>query len=449
MAGNYYRLHSNDFGHARSPEHNKETEERTKNADNWSFSSVHYSYSLKNLKKADRHWLLNTESEHWKNVLEHLIAIIHFLGQHCLPLRGSTGTLFQPDNRNFLKLVELFGKFDTVMMEHLHRAKQGENKGHHYLGKETKNQIIHLIRSSITNNILLMMKSAKYYSIILDCTQDISKVDQMTVVVHFVQETRLDRVYDVRIWEHFLGFHPVPDSLHSTFMQVVLKFLEDKKILLCNMRGQGYANGANMKGKKFDLQKRISDMNKRSFYVPCKSLSLNPDDVLKKYLPNVLLKPLSDTRWESSINDLTPPRFKIGDIYDALVQISAKFNVSNTLQTTDINVSETVEMLEIRKHKMRPAEQKKSFKKPIHFIYEGRDETIDERTKRNKIEFYCYLLDIVITSLDGRFNQLKAHCDYFDFLYDIDELKNAPPDSLGTKFEYIICSQPLKNVYLL
>ncbi|XP_049806801.1 uncharacterized protein LOC126249190 [Schistocerca nitens] len=232
MAGNYYRLHSNDFGHARSPERIKETEERPKNVDNRSFSPGHYSYSLKNLEEADIHWLvysmsklfccklfssstvkiskkgisywrqlasyleshrkstehlnshkkwmvlseglkksrtvdahhqwlLNTESEHWKNVLERLIAIIPFLGQHCLPLRGSTDTLFQPDNRNFLKLVELFRKFDAVMMEHLHRTKQGENKGHHYLGKETKNEIIHLIGSSITNNILLMMKSAK------------------------------------------------------------------------------------------------------------------------------------------------------------------------------------------------------------------------------------------------------------------------------------------------
>ncbi|XP_047103756.1 zinc finger MYM-type protein 1-like [Schistocerca piceifrons] len=277
MAGNYYRLHSNDFGHARSPKCIRGTEECPKNVDNWSFSPVHYSYSLKNLEEADRHWLvysksklfccklissstvkiaknvdrvfretaeahhqrlLNTESEHWKNILEHLIAVIHFLGQHCLPLRGSTDTLFQPDNRNFLKLVELFRKFDTVMMEHLHRTKQGENKGHHYLGKETKNQIIHLIGSSITNNVLLMMKSAKYYSIIPDCTQDISKVEQMTVVVRFVQETRLHGVYDVQICEHFLGFLPVPDSLCSTLMQVVLKFLEDKKILLCNMRGQ-------------------------------------------------------------------------------------------------------------------------------------------------------------------------------------------------------------------
>ncbi|XP_047103751.1 zinc finger MYM-type protein 1-like [Schistocerca piceifrons] len=125
MAGNYYRLHSNDFGHARSPKRIRETEELDR--------------VFRGTVEAHHQKLLNTESEHWKNILEHLIAVIHFLGQHCLPLRGSTDTLIQPDNRNFLKLVELLGKFDTVMMEHLHRTKQGENKGHHYLGKESNN----------------------------------------------------------------------------------------------------------------------------------------------------------------------------------------------------------------------------------------------------------------------------------------------------------------------
>ncbi|XP_049806799.1 uncharacterized protein LOC126249187 [Schistocerca nitens] len=122
-------------------------------------------------------------------------------------------------------------------------------------------------------------------------------------------------------------------------------------------------------------------------------------DVLKKYLPNLSLKPLSDTRCESSIDDLTLPRFQIGDIYDAMVQISEKFNGMTAHETTSL---------------------------VNQFTYEGRDETIDDPTKRNKIEFYYYLLDIVT-------NKLKAHCDYFDFLYDIAELKNAPPDNLDTK----------------
>ncbi|XP_047106085.1 uncharacterized protein LOC124775292 [Schistocerca piceifrons] len=41
--------------------------------------------------------------------------------------------------------------------------------------------------------------------------------------------------------------------------------------------------------------------------------------------------------------------------------------------------------------------------------------------------------NIVTTSLDESFNQLKSHCDYFDFHYDIGELKNPLPDSLDTK----------------
>ena len=102
-----------------------------------------------------------------------------------------------------------------------------------------------------------MMKSAKYYSI-LDCTPDISKVEQKTVVVRFVQETRLLKgLYDVRIRDHILGFLPVPDSSSSTLTQVILKFLEDKIIPLCNMRGQGYDNETNTKAKHSGLQKRF------------------------------------------------------------------------------------------------------------------------------------------------------------------------------------------------
>ncbi|XP_049798808.1 zinc finger MYM-type protein 1-like [Schistocerca nitens] len=296
------------------------------------------------------------------------------------------------------------------------------------------------------------------------------------------------------------------------------------------MRGQGYDNGANMKGKKSGLQKIISDMNKRAFYVPCSSHSLNlvvSDaamsskyavsmfstveslydffsssvrrwDVLEKYLPNLSLKPLSDTRWESRIDALTPMRFHIGGVYDAQVHISEEFDdvtaheatslanqiknytfltslviwydvllhisvVSKALQTIDINVSEAMEMLEKTKAYFETCRTEEKFvsfltdskelateleledltlprisvsrrrsKKPIHFTYEGRDETVDEPTKRYKIEFYYYLLDIVTTSLDERFNQLKSHCNYFDFLY-ISEMKNSPLDSQDTK----------------
>ncbi|XP_047107171.1 uncharacterized protein LOC124776295 [Schistocerca piceifrons] len=319
------------------PEGIKEAEECPKNADNCRFSPVHYSY----LEEADR----------------------HCNNAYPMPLRGSIGTLFQSDNRNFLKLVELFGKFDSVMMEHLHGTKQDENKGHHYLEKESQNEITHLIGSSITNNILLMMKSAKYYSIILDCTPDISKFEQTTVVV-------------------------------------ILKFLEDKKILL------------------------LKSLNDFSFSVLCW-------DVLK-YLPNLSLKPLSDTRSESRIDALIPQRFQIGGVYDALVQISEEFDERKKSLCLFDGFQRISYRIRVRRSNVNTDVSSQWSKKPILFTYEGRDETIDDPTKHYKIEFYYYILDIVTTYLDERFNQLKSHC-YFDFIYDIGKLKNAPPDSLDTK----------------
>ena len=47
------------------------------------------------------------------------------------------------------------------------------------------------------------------------------------------------------------------------------------EILVEDMRGQGYDNASNMKGKNIGMQKRILDINPSAFYVLCSSHSLN------------------------------------------------------------------------------------------------------------------------------------------------------------------------------
>jgi hypothetical protein len=118
-------------------------------------------------------------------VLEHPVATIQFLGQQYLAFRGSSDILHEDNNGNYLKLVEHFKKFDSVMAEHLGRIRDKDIYVH-YLGKGTQNQLIQIISEAVREKILENLKYAKYYSIIVDCTPDISKVEQMSLVC-FVQ----------------------------------------------------------------------------------------------------------------------------------------------------------------------------------------------------------------------------------------------------------------------
>ncbi|XP_049807067.1 uncharacterized protein LOC126249457 [Schistocerca nitens] len=115
--------------------------------------------------------------------------------------------------------------------------------------------------------------------------------------------------------------------------------------------------------------------------------------------------------------------------YDVLLHISV---VNKTLQTIDVNVSEAVEMLEKTKAYFETCRTEEKF---VSFLTDSKELATELKLEDLTLPRVrvSQRRNIVTTPLDERFNQLKSHCDYFDFLYDIGKLKNAPPDSLVTK----------------
>lgn len=93
----------------------------------------------------------------------------------------------------------------------------------------------------------------------------------MSVIIRFVLCS--DGVAEIK--EHFLGFIKIEDSTGNGLCETVMEMLKMWNIPLEDMRGQGYDNGANMKGKKNGLQNNILKINPRAFYVPCAAHSLN------------------------------------------------------------------------------------------------------------------------------------------------------------------------------
>lgn len=61
-----------------------------------------------------------------------------------LPLKKSSS--FEYKKGNYLKLVELFRKFELVLGEHIKQTTIGKNKHHHCVRKSIQNEIIQTLQ---------------------------------------------------------------------------------------------------------------------------------------------------------------------------------------------------------------------------------------------------------------------------------------------------------------
>lgn len=302
---------------------------------------------------------LKEEEIYWQKILERLFALVKTLASQNFP----TEKLDAHDNGNFLKIIEYLAIFDPIMNEHLRKIKSDEKRHTHYLGNNIQNEMIQMLANA-KFRVFVLVQKAKYFSIILECTPDVSHIEQMTMIIRFVQlplptsslatskeESSCDQVL---VKEHFLGFIHLTESTGEFMTEVVLDKLKNMPLLVENIRGQGYDNGSNMRGKESGVQKRILDVNSRAFYVPCCSHTLNLVvndaasccvdvttffdvvqrtyvffsastrrwEILLHHVPSLTLKPLSETKWSNRIDALTPLRYQLSHVCDTLEDIS-------------------------------------------------------------------------------------------------------------------------------
>ncbi|XP_058732697.1 uncharacterized protein LOC131604263 [Vicia villosa] len=162
---------------------------------------------------------INRDREHWRNVLLRIIAVVKTLGKNNLAFRGTNEKIYQEHNGNFLSLIEMIAEFDPIMQEHIRRIKNNEIHNH-YLGHRIQNELINISSTSI------------------------------------------------QIVEHFVEFLIVNDTTGKGIFDAIVNEINTIGIDISNLRGQGYDNGSNMKGKHQGVQKRFLDINPRSFYTP-------------------------------------------------------------------------------------------------------------------------------------------------------------------------------------
>lgn len=121
------------------------------------------------------------------------------------------------------------------MNEHLRRIKNKECQ-EHYLSKRIQNELISLVAQKTTDAIADLIKRAKYFTVIMDCTPDKSHMDQLSIVMRIVN---CEANIGISIEEHFVGFVDVHNTTGKGLYDTFINHLNKLQLNISDCRGQG------------------------------------------------------------------------------------------------------------------------------------------------------------------------------------------------------------------
>ncbi|KAL4103224.1 hypothetical protein QTP88_018601 [Uroleucon formosanum] len=200
-----------------------------------------------------------------KVVVERINETIKVIGKRELSFRGAKDAeaAYTPnddslDHGNFLEMLILISKFDTLLKEHIDEAviKSKKNREKRelkgimgpgrqgsfitLLSKTTANYIIDAIGKLMRNSVSEDIKRAQLFSIQINSTQDINVHDQLCVIIHYVSNEVNERLLAVIKSTSGTG-----ESLYNT----VYKLLEVSGLDINDCIGSSTDGASNMRGE--------------------------------------------------------------------------------------------------------------------------------------------------------------------------------------------------------
>lgn len=189
-----------------------------------------------------------------------IINAVQFLAKQGLAYRGHDENDINKNSGNFLELLNLISENDNDLKKHLEKS---NNK---YTCHKSQNEFISLISSQLKKHIINSI--GEFYSIIVDETMDIGKIEQVAFCVRYCND-------NLEIFEKFLGFYSAATTTAEALTELTLKILNSYKLNLKCLVGQGYDGAATMSANKSGVATRIMKDYSNALYVHCHNHKLN------------------------------------------------------------------------------------------------------------------------------------------------------------------------------
>ncbi|XP_073129363.1 uncharacterized protein [Henckelia pumila] len=246
--------------HARLSEHERSTD-HINSLTNWMEAETRLRKKL-TIDSSNKKFI-EKEKIFWRDVLKRIISVVKTLAGSNLAFRESNEKLDDHNSGNFLSIIRMIADFDPIMEEHLRRIQRKETRCVHYLGHNIQNELILLLAVEIRNKIIEIIKWAKYFSVILDCTPDVSHEEQMSLILRCVDVSKTP----ITVEEFFIQFLKVVETSGDALFNELKYVLGILELDFNDMRGQSYDNGSNIKGQYKGVSSRVLKEYPRAFYV--------------------------------------------------------------------------------------------------------------------------------------------------------------------------------------
>ncbi|KAE9545265.1 hypothetical protein AGLY_000808 [Aphis glycines] len=326
--------------------------------------------------------LISKEAQKWRDILTRLIKIILFL--------TAGNTALQDNERKLSETNPSEGNF---------------------------------IRALICEEI----RSAQCYSIIIDSTQDITKIDQVSFIFRYTivdyKESKLE------IKKSFLGFYPLDKHDAEGHVNLIKAVLNTHNLNMSKCRGQGYDGASVMSGCSSGVQKRISDIIPNASFVHCAAHKL---DLVLMYL--FLFFNNSAPRWATLAlgDDVAKIALKKEQILRPFYIVSKKMQSIETnlhITSTDLCNSWGIPVNNITKRKV--------FSKTFFGDLDG-DKRHDIAQENLKVKVFLPVIDTALVQLKYRFLGLHKVVDKFNILQPQNILQFSEENLVKATYDFII-----------
>lgn len=242
------------------------------------------SASIDTLLTYGRSSIRRSQIESRRQILSRVIDVVKLIGKRNLAYRGHEGeaayTLNNADidHGNFLEMILLLSKYDSLLKTHLnimiHKSQRSHDRGSRqgggnvtFLSKTTLNHIILAIRELILEKISAEVNEAGMYSVQLDTTQDIMAVEQCSIVARYVHNSSIK--------ERLIGMTKCLSTKGVDIAENFIKYIEKLNLDPKKCVGNATDGASNMQGQYNGFSAKLSEKAQQQIHVWCYAHILN------------------------------------------------------------------------------------------------------------------------------------------------------------------------------